>query len=242
MTMARTLAPIIAAAVALLAPAAATAQAYQCSVPTGTQQIHPELPSDSQPARQLPIGGYTLAITWAPQYCRDHADEGSSRLQCGSGNRFGFTLHGLWPDGFGKDWPQYCHPTALLPQPVIRRHLCATPSAQLLQHEWAKHGTCMPGYRPARYFAQSNGLYARLRYPEMDSLSRAPLTAGRFAAAMARANPGLGADMMRVTATKQGWLDEVWICLDRRFRYQRCPAHQGGLPAGAPLTIWRGSR
>ncbi|TXC70143.1 ribonuclease T [Sphingomonas ginsenosidivorax] len=233
---------LVIAATALLAPGIAGAQAYSCSAPTGALTVHPDLPSAEQPARDIPIGSYTLAITWAPQYCRDNAGRPASAVQCGGGNRFGFTLHGLWPDGVGKTWPQYCKAAGIVPQPVLRKHLCATPSAQLMQHEWAKHGTCMPGYRPAKFFAQSGALYARLRYPDMDALSRAPLTAGRFANAMARANPGLGAQMMRITATRQGWLDEVWICLDRRFRYRRCPVHQGGLAPAATLKIWRGAR
>jgi len=227
------------AALALALPAAAQAQAYRCAIPTGPQRVHPDLPSADQPQRLLPIGGYTLAISWSPQSCHDRRQDANARLQCGSGNRFGFTLHGLWPDGVGKDWPQYCRATALLPQPVIRAHLCTTPSAQLLQHEWAKHGTCMPGETPARYFARSAALFGKLRYPDMDALSRRPLTAGRFAAAMAAANPGLDAGAMRVTANRRGWLDEVWICLDRRFAYARCPAHQGGLSPNATLRIWR---
>ena len=233
---------IILAALALSLPGVASAQALSCAVPSGVQNVRPDLPSDSQPQRNLPIGGYTLAISWAPQYCREKARDAGARFQCGGSNRFGFVLHGLWPDGVGKDWPQYCKSTALLPQPVIRRNLCATPSAQLLQHEWAKHGTCIAGYTPQRYFAQSTTMFRRLRYPNMDALSRRPLTAGRFAAVMARANPGLRADMMRVTATKQGWLDEVWLCQDKRFRYARCPAHQGGLSENAALKIWRGRR
>ncbi len=225
----------------LAAPQLAGAQTLQCSAPTGAQSIRPDLPSNSQPVRVLPIGGYTLAITWSPQYCRD--PKGDSRFQCGSGNRFGFTLHGLWPDGVGKDWPQYCRPTAILPQPVVRRHICATPSAQLMQHEWAKHGTCMTGYSPSRYFTQSNGLYHRLRFPDMNALSRrGALTAGDLASAMAAANRGMTADMMRVTATRDGWLDEIWICLNKAFRYTRCPVHQGGLSPRAPIKIWRGAR
>ncbi len=223
-------------------PLPAVAQAYRCAVPAATQPIHAELASADQPRRLLPIGGYTLAISWSPQYCRSHSRQPSSRFQCGGGNRFGFTLHGLWPDGVGKDWPQYCRATALLPKPVIRGALCATPSAQLLQHEWAKHGTCMAGVRPADYFRRSGALYGRLRYPDMGALSRRPLNAGRFAEALARANPGLAANMMRVTADRRGWLEEVWICLDKRFRYTRCPSHQGGLTPSARLKIWRGSR
>ena len=234
------------AGAALVLPAAADAQAYRCSVPAGRMSVHADTASASQPRRSLPIGGYTLAITWAPQYCRDHARDASARFECssgkGGGNRFGFTLHGLWPDGVGKDWPQYCRSTALLPQPLIRQHLCATPSAQLLQHEWAKHGTCMAETDPARYFARSTRLYARLRYPDMDALSRRRLTAGAFATAMARANPGLRADGMRITATRRGWLDEVWICLDKAFGYTRCPVHQGGLSPRASIKVWRGQR
>ncbi len=226
----------------MVVPAVAQAQAYRCAIPTSVERPRPDLPSARQPARRLPIGSYTLAISWAPQYCREHARDASARMQCGSGNRFGFTLHGLWPDGIGKEWPQYCRATPLLSRSVIRRNICATPSAQLLQHEWAKHGTCMAGYRPESYFARSTGLYAKLRYPDMDGLSRAPLTAGGLATAIARSNPGLTPAMMRITADRQGWLDEVWLCLDTRFRYQRCPAHQGGLEPNATLKIWRGPR
>jgi len=230
------------ALVALLAatPAAVQAQAYQCAAPTSIERPHPDLPSDSQPRRLLPIGGYTLAITWAPQYCRDHDRDGGARFQCAAGNRFGFTLHGLWPDGIGKDWPQYCRSTGLIPQGVIRGGLCATPSAQLMQHEWAKHGTCMAGESPASYFRRSGQLFARLRYPDMDALSRQPLTAARLASAIADANPGMTPAMMRITADRQGWLDEVWLCLDKAFGHARCPAHQGGLTPGATVKIWRG--
>jgi len=150
-------------AAALLLPAAASAQSYKCAVPSAPMSVRPDLATDSQPQRLLPIGGYTLAISWAPQYCHDHSREPSAAFQCGSGNRFGFTLHGLWPDGVGKDWPQYCKSTSLIPREVIAQHLCTTPSAQLMQHEWAKHGTCMAGMTPASYFAKSSGLYARLR-------------------------------------------------------------------------------
>ena len=227
------------AAAVLLVPSVARAQAYQCAVPSRVERPRSERATPEQPRRLLPIGGYTLAITWAPQYCHGHADDAGARFQCGAGSRFGFTLHGLWPDGIGAVWPQYCRATGLLPTPLIRRNLCATPSAQLQQHEWAKHGTCMGG-QPAAYFARSTGLYRRLRYPNMDSLSRTTLTAGRLASLMAAANPGLGADMMRITANRQGWLDEIWLCLDKRFGYARCPAHQGGLPERAVVKIWRG--
>lgn len=224
-----------------LLPGVAAAQALSCAVPTSVPRPRPDLPSDSQPVRRLAIGSYTLAISWSPEYCRANADKPQARFQCGVGNRFGFVLHGLWPDGTGKDWPQYCRPTTILPRQVIRRNLCATPSVQLLQHEWAKHGTCMAGYSPQRYFGRSTAMFRRLRFPDMDALSRRPtLTVASLSAAIAGANPGMRADMMRVTTTKQGWLDEVWLCTDTNFRYTRCPAHQGGAAPGAAVRVWRG--
>ena len=229
------------ALVALGLPSAAQAQAYQCAIPGNVPTPRPDLPSADQPKRVLPIGSYTLAITWAPGYCRAHKDDRSARFQCGGGNRFGFTLHGLWPDGVGKDWPQYCAATPIVPRKVIRDTLCSTPSPQLIQHEWAKHGTCM-GTTPAAYFRNSTRLFATLRYPDMDGLSRGPLTVGDFSAALSKANPGLPVTSIRVTATKQGWLDEVWLCLDKAFRYERCRPNSGGLPADADLKIWRGRR
>lgn len=230
----------IAATVAALAPGIASAQALVCAAPGVPPRPVADLPSASQPQRNLPIGSYTLAITWSPQFCRTGGFTPAARFQCGSGNRFGFTLHGLWPDGVGKDWPQYCAATTLLPPATIKGMMCATPSAQLLQHEWAKHGTCM-GITPAEYFGKSSRLYAKLRYPDMNALSRGPLTVGQFTAAFAAANPGIPADAVRVTATR-GWLDELWLCLDTKLKYERCKPNTGGLAADASIKIWRGRK
>ncbi len=233
---------IVALAIAgALAPGVAIAQAKVCVAPGTIAPPRPELPNASEPRRVLPIGGYTLALTWAPQFCRNAGFSPSARFQCGSGNRFGFTLHGLWPDGVGKDWPQYCEATPILPPAMIRSEMCRTPSAQLIQHEWAKHGTCT-GMSALQYFETSSQLYGSLRYPDMDALSRKPLTVGDFAAAFAAANPGMPASAVRVTA-KSGWLDELWLCLDKYAgSYVRCRPNTGGLPANARLKIWRGGR
>ena len=101
------LAASIAAIAVVLAPGIASAQALVCTPSANPPRPKPELPSADQPRRVLPIGGYTLAITWGPQFCRNGGFTPAARFQCGSGNRFGFTLHGLWPDGIDKDWPQY---------------------------------------------------------------------------------------------------------------------------------------
>ena len=220
-------------------PATGWAQVSNCTPPTARQHIRPELPSADQPARQEPIGGYTLAVTWTPRFCRESGTKPSAHFECGesAGGRFGFVLHGLWPDGIGATWPQYCTTTPLLARRVVRGAMCSTPSAQLLQHEWAKHGTCMAGYDPVRYFRLSTGLYAKIRFPDMTALAARPLNAGDLAQAMAKANPGLRPDGMRITTDRQGWLDEIWLCLDKAFAFTRCLPNRGGVSSGTAIQI-----
>jgi ribonuclease T2 len=221
---------------AVAAPVPALAQAGQCRLPDIIPRPRVEGPTADEPKRVLPIGHYTLAVSWSPAYCA-RSRGGRDDFQCNSGNRFGFTLHGLWPDGYGKDWPQYCKPAGVLPRKVIRDHLCATPSVQLIQHEWVKHGTCLPT-TPTKFFALSRRLYGALRYPDMDALAGRPsLSARAFAEAFAAVNKGMSADMMKLNVSRDGTLSEVWVCLDKTLRYSRCPAHQGGVNDGTRITI-----
>ena len=220
-------------------PAAAHAASTSCALPDRIESVHNDGADDRNPMRPIPIASYTLALSWSPQFCRGQGDKQS--FQCTSGNRFGMTLHGLWPDGAGKDWPQYCKPVGLLSEAQLRKNLCVTPSAQLNQHEYAKHGSCM-GVTPAQYFDQSHALYQALNWPDMDRLSRRPLTVGQFKDAFARANRGrVPVNSIRVTMTGGHWLDELWLCLDTRYKFVRCEANQdGGVPNSRKLMIWRG--
>jgi ribonuclease T2 len=204
---------------ALAASGAASAQ----PVPANLETPHIELPPADQPPRMVPIVGYTLALIWTPQHCF-HAVGGAEALQCGRDTGAGFVLHGLWPDGEGKSWPQWCGNAPVLPRKTIADHYRATPSPQLLQHEWAKHGTCIAGATPDTYFGQSNRLFFALRFPDMEALAKTPLTEAQFAAAFAAANPGTTAESVRLNLDKQGWLQEVWLCLDTSYRAMRCAA------------------
>lgn len=219
------------------APGTALAQANQCRLPAIIARPHVEGPTADDPKRILPIGYYTLAVSWTPQYCKTSRGGIRDAFQCRSDNNFAFTLHGLWPDGYGREWPQYCKPSGLLPRKVIRDHLCATPSVQLIQHEWEKHGTCMPT-TPTRFFALSRQLYSALRYPDMAALAQRPtLSAGEFRAAFAARNKGMVADGLRLNVTRDGALSEVWICMNRKYRYIACPEQQGGVADRAQLRI-----
>ncbi len=215
---------------AALLPGIAQA-ADSCVAPARPPVPHIDGPTERQPARVMPIGGYTLALIWQPQHCYNAA-RGAEDMTCsralGSGPNRGFVLHGLWPDGEKGSWPQYCRPAKPLPAATLRRAWCATPSAQLLQHEWAKHGTCMDGDADA-YFARAGALYRGLRFPDMKRLARRrDVTAGALKRAIVAANPRLRADMVRVRATDKGWLEEIWLCLDRTLAYRGCPVRDSG--------------
>jgi ribonuclease T2 len=223
-----------------LAPADALAQAMQCSVPSVLPRPQIVAPTAKEPRRMLPIGGYTLALSWSPQHCSTvySAFDPKDDFQCkGRNGRFGFILHGLWPDGVGADWPQYCRPAALVPREVIAQTLCVTPSVQLIQHEWAKHGTCT-ATRPELYFTLARTFYQTIRYPDMAKLARQPdLTVGAFIQAFVGMNKGLRADMIGVRTTRGAWLDELWLCMDRRMDYARCPTNKPGVDVMSVLRI-----
>ena len=230
---------ILAGGIAALLAGQALA-APECSVPASFPTPHSEAASNREPARLRPIAGYTLSLIWTPEQCRNGGHDRGT-IACGQAR--GFVLHGLWPEGKGRDWPQYCAPAAILPQRTLRAHYCATPSAQLLQHEWAKHGTCISGMTPDRYFALSNRLFAGISVPDMAGLSRRPgLTAAQVGQAFAKTNPGLRADMVRLQLNRRGWLEEVWLCLDTVFAPRRCPAGQSGARDTQAVKIWRGGR
>lgn len=220
------------------------AQARECRLPDRIAAARPEYPPPGG-RRLLPVAGYTLALSWSPEFCRTRGRDPAHRLQCaGPGNggagRFGFILHGLWPEGAGPRWPQWCRRVEPLPAAIVRRHLCTTPSVQLIQHQWAKHGSCA-ARGAAGYLRAGSILFGAYRFPDMDALSRRSLTVRGFAEAFAARNPSVSPDMIRVQSNGRGWLTEVRVCLGRDLMPRRCPAHQRGAAPGETLRIWRGA-
>ncbi|NBC36990.1 hypothetical protein GTZ99_10525 [Novosphingobium sp. FSY-8] len=219
---------MIAAALALIAPVTAMAQGNSCNVAGAAVRqwsIRPD--ASTITPQQQPITSYTFALTWSPQFCADNAKQVDTAFQCGGGNRFGFVVHGLWPEG-----PRWCSSQS----PAIadmQGAMCTTPSSWTLTHEWLKHGSCAFA-RPADYYAKERALFAGLRMPNMAALAaRGGLTAGALRNALVAGNPALRAtqyDSPRgkrfgigiKTAGDRMSLREVTFCLDPQYRFIAC--------------------
>lgn len=227
----------IAAALALVLPAAAGAQAFQCRAPQVASV--PAIAPDG-PRRVLPVTGYTLALSWSPEFCKSREGSRAHAFQC-SGDRgsFGLVVHGLWPEN-GASWPQWCEAGAALTPAEVRSAMCMMPSARLVARQWAKHGACMTR-RPATYLGVTRILWQSLQIPDYDRLSRdKALTAGIIRAAFAAENPGWPPSAIGVKLNDRGWLEEIRLCYSARFRPARCTAARLGAKDNAPAKIWRG--
>ena len=225
------------ACAALALPSLAHAQAYQCRAPSVSTV--PQISPDSRP-RSVPTTGYTMALSWSPEFCRTREGSRGHAVQCsGDNGNFGLVVHGLWPQG-SRSWPQWCPSTAPVTPRIARENLCMMPSTRLIARQWAKHGSCMTK-RPETYFAVTRVLWESLRIPDYDRISREEgLTAGRIRQAFADANPGWSAAQVGVKLNERGWLEELRLCYGPRFRPTRCDDRRYGARDNAGAKIWRG--
>ncbi|WP_284123961.1 ribonuclease T2 family protein [Parerythrobacter aestuarii] len=214
----------------------AFAQSYQCRVPQNL--LVPEGKS-GQP-RQLPVTGYTFALSWSPEFCKNRQSSPRHRSQCsGRNGRFGMVVHGLWPDG-RSTWPQYCRTAQRVSVPEAKRNMCMMPSARLMADQWRKHGACLTR-KPETYFKVTRILWNSLKHPDYDRLSREDgLTAGRIRAAFTRANPDWTPEMVGVKLNERGWLQELRLCYGKDWMPTRCKRSQLGARDNVSAKIWRG--
>jgi ribonuclease T2 len=217
------------------------AQAYQCRMDSAPAAIRPAAPDGE--IRRLPVTHYTLALSWSPEHCRARKDSARDAAQCaGRNGRFGLIVHGLWPEGRGNIWPQWCPTPRQVTPSLARRHMCMTPSAQLLAHEGAKHGSCMTS-TPEAYFKAAQILWDSLLpwLPDYDRLSRKDgLTAADIRRAFAEANIAWKPEMIGVDLNRRGWLEEIRLCYGRDFMPVKCTRQQFGAQDNASAKIWRG--
>lgn len=164
---------------------------------------------------------YVLSLSWSPSYCE--AEGGSDRAQCGSGHRYGFIVHGLWPQSI-RGYPEYCPTRGASPSNAdVRSVLDLIPSAGLVRHQWVKHGACT-GLEPAAYFALVKKAWERISVPERyrDARRYMRIDPDAVERDFLAANPGLKGNAIAVTCDGRR-LREVRICFTKDLRFQACP-------------------
>jgi ribonuclease T2 len=208
----------------------------QCRIPDSVPPARAVLPPPGAGVL-APKTGHVLALSWSPQYCKENGDDKRAASQCRD-QKFGFILHGLWADGAGRNNPVWCKKVGTVPDAVLKKNFCATPSFGLMRHEWAKHGSCIEA-DPERYFRAGSSLFSALKFPDMMGLSRSPISVGEFRAALAAANPGMTADMFTVQLTPLNWLEDVRVCLGTTYHPRPCPSDISGSGDDSKMKIWR---
>jgi ribonuclease T2 len=163
---------------------------------------------------------YLLSLSWSPAFCV----ASPAAAECNGPRRFGFIVHGLWPQ-YEQGWPEHCDLHRAVPDEVVRDLADVMPARGLVYHEWSTHGTCS-GLEPAEFFALVRRAYAGIVIPPpLSSPTQAlELAPAALASAFVGANPRLQARSIVVTCSGQGAprLREVHICLDRELAPREC--------------------
>ena len=220
--------------IALLAAAATCAQDLR-KAPWPSDVFNPK----SRPHVAGTFDYYTMVMSWSPTHCVT-AQEGRDEEQCAriDGLRYGFVLHGLWPQYAAGGGPENCATTDEVDKRTAARALAFMPSRALINHEWRTHGACS-GMGPEDYFALADRAFAAVRVPPELRAPEQPVDTSLDAlrAAFRRANPNLSDDMMSLHCSR-GELVEVRVCLDRNLAPTACGKHvQTRCPATAAITL-----
>jgi ribonuclease T2 len=167
---------------------------------------------------------YVLVLSWSPTHCS--SDNGRGRdddLQCRSGRPYGFVLHGLWPQ-YERGYPQNCDSDAPrnVADAVMNEALKISPSEQLVQHEWEKHGTCS-GLSQEDYFAAATLAVESVKVPRTYHMPQRPLltTPNDVKRSFLDANKSIPKDGLAATCSRNE-LAEVWVCLNKDLAPRAC--------------------
>jgi ribonuclease T2 len=178
---------------------------------------------------------YLLSLSWSPAFCLSEP----ASAECSGPRRFGFIVHGLWPQN-EQGWPEHCDVHLPVPESTVSAISDIMPARGLVYHEWAAHGTCS-GMDPKDFFGLVRRAFAGITIPAAFAATSHEIeqSPGAVAAAFIRANPHLPADAIVVTCSGQGSprLREVHICLNRDLSSRACSAGVARAACRAPTLI-----
>lgn len=160
---------------------------------------------------------YLLTLSWSPTFCLTHKDD----AQC-SGKGYGFVLHGLWPQYAKGGWPESCPPMVALSPAERTQGLTLFPTPKLLEHEWAKHGTCS-GLGAKGYLDAADKAVGAVKIPEQlqPFSSTHYFQAQEIANLFRQSNPGIAADGIAVICNGPE-LSEVRVCMGKDLGFGAC--------------------
>ncbi len=165
---------------------------------------------------------YLLSLSWSPAFCTTSP----GAPECDGPRRFGFIVHGLWPQN-EQGWPEHCDVRREVPDEVVSGIADLMPARSLVYHEWSTHGTCS-GLEPPDYFALVRRAYGVVAIPAqfVNPTQATDESPSAIAAAFLHANPRFPAQAVAVTCSGQGSprLREVHVCLDRDLAPRNCSA------------------
>jgi ribonuclease T2 len=161
---------------------------------------------------------YVLTLSWSPVYCEQHPDD---REQC-STKRYGFVLHGLWPQYTNGGYPSSCASSAHLTEDARAFGRTVFPSEKLIAHEWQKHGTCS-GLDAKAYFKAAGDARQEIRIPpELEPGTRTRETTAQAVSRSIRdSNPRITHRGLAVVCSGPE-LAEVRICLSKDLQPIAC--------------------
>ncbi|MFT8737089.1 MAG: ribonuclease I [Zymomonas mobilis] len=198
---------------------------------------HSDSSTEQSNNHTISISGYVLALQWSPEYCRGKTTKAADAYQCGSGRFFGFISEGLWPEDAQQKRLQSCKDATPLSPAMVDKMADITPSAQLLQQQWAKYGVCVAP-KPEEYFSRTTTLFRKIHLPDMNKLSSDPdLTIARVKDAFLEANHHLNANAIKIAVNRKNWLTGIRICYNSDFKFQDCAVDSSALPAEMKIKI-----
>lgn len=161
---------------------------------------------------------YILSLSWTPTYCaRDK--NGPDPDQCGD-RKYGFVVHGLWPQYNDGSYPATCTRDRNLPKAVVDQTMPVMPSVGLMMHEWRKHGTCS-GLTATDYFAKLRAAAAKVAIPDTIRAPGPTVPATQVERLFLDANPGLTAEGVAVICSRRD-VSEVRVCLNKELDFVAC--------------------
>lgn len=175
----------------------------------------------AQPASPAPFDYYVLSLSWSPQHCATNAGDRSS--QCTGPRPYGFIVHGLWPNSYGKRVAQKCAGPRLDGSRVSADIREIMPSNALIRHEWETHGTCT-GFTQTAYFDKVLAAWAAVVIPEefRSPPRQLEFTPAALREMFARANPSFVPGAFTITSDGR-FLREVRVCFTKDLRPLACP-------------------